>query len=82
MGANHMSIDRTYRCNLCRDTKGADDLIGLWWKTWPKFWEERPAHDAENHVCMTCVSSIQALPRRCGQGFECDQGPKCGSDHK
>lgn len=78
-----MAIDRTYRCNLCRNTPRdpLNDLVGLYY-SWPKGWTETPAPEAENHICMPCLSSLQALPARCGQGFECGGGPTCGSDHK
>lgn len=77
-----MSIQRVYRCNLCRDTKELRDLAGLHWTDWPKGWQERPPCDTENHICKSCLSSLQSMKQRCGQGFECDGGPKCGSDHK
>ena len=76
-------IDRNYRCNLCRDAYPRDELIGLHWKDWPaKGWIEKPASQVENHLCVQCLSSLQALTARCGQGFECNGGPACGSDHK
>ncbi len=78
-----MSIDRIYRCNLCRDKHDRGEMVGLHWQDWPgKGWVERPSHETENHLCMKCLSSLQALPQRCGQGFECNGGAKCGSDHK
>ncbi|MDQ0082871.1 hypothetical protein J2W35_003230 [Variovorax boronicumulans] len=76
-------IDRTYRCNLCRDKHERQDTVGLHWQDWPaKGWIEKPSQETENHLCMRCLSSIQALAPRCGQGFECNGGPTCGSDHK
>jgi len=78
-----VSITRTYSCNLCRDKYEKDQLIGLHWETFPvKGWVEKPPRETENHLCQTCVSTIQALNQRCGQGFECTGGPNCGSDHK
>lgn len=77
-----MTITRTYSCNLCRDTKDPSALVGLYWKDFPKGWEQKPARETENHICTTCLSSLQAFAPRCGQGFECEGGPRCGSDHK
>lgn len=78
-----MAVTRSYSCNLCRSTaRDIDDLVGLHYEAWPKGWSEVSALTAENHICMSCLSSLQALPPRCGQGFECRGGPKCGSDHK
>ncbi|MNO23668.1 hypothetical protein D3C76_134730 [compost metagenome] len=75
-------IDRTYRCNLCREQHELRDMIGLHWSSWPKGWAEKPPRETENHLCMKCLSTLQALPPRCGGGFECTGGPNCGSDHK
>lgn len=80
-----MAIERNYKCNLCGDRGSAFDfprLIGLHFKSWPKGWEEKPAHQCENHICASCLSSLQGFTPRCGQGHECDGGPSCGSDHK
>ena len=84
-----MAVDRTYRCNLCNDvlhTHPGDGAsrrpIGLHWQSWPKGWIEKPWRETENHICARCLSSLQALPPRCGAGYECNGGPNCGSDHK
>jgi hypothetical protein len=77
-------IERTFRCDLCRDSLRADDaeLFGLYWNSHPKGWTEKAPRETEHHICATCLSSLQALPRRCGQGYKCTGGPNCGSDHK
>jgi len=77
-----MAVERIYRCNLCRELRRLDenDLVGLYWSD--RKWTEKPAKEVENHICMRCLSSLQALPARCGQGYECTGGPRCGSDHK
>lgn len=80
-----MAVRRTYRCDLCGDGLSLDGQygkqgFGLYWTG--RAWEERPAAQVERHLCAPCISSIQALPPRCGQGYECDGGPTCGSDHK
>jgi hypothetical protein len=77
-----MTVTRTYSCNLCRATSDAHELVGLHWSTFPAGWEEKAAIETENHICRRCVSNIQAMKTRCGQGFECRGGPKCSSDHK
>jgi len=77
-----MTVTRTYSCNLCRDKHDLKSLVGLHWKDWPKGWEEKASSETENHICLVCLSSLQAFKPRCGQGYECRGGPKCGSDHK
>lgn len=77
-----MAVKRIYSCNLCREDRNPDSLIGLYWSTFPKGWTEKPAYETETHICLTCITNIQAMKQRCGQGYECDGGPNCGSDHK
>lgn len=77
-----MTITRTYSCNLCRDKHEPESLVGMHWNSFPKGWEEKAPRETENHICRTCLSSLQAFKQRCGQGYECRGGPKCGSDHK
>jgi len=83
-----MAVDKTYRCDLCGDTLSLDHAsggrraIGIYWNVWPKGWLVKPAREVERHLCVHCMSSIQAMPAVCGQGFDCNGGPKCGSDHK
>lgn len=78
-----MSIDKTYRCDLCRDIHDPDDglLIGIHWDG--KQWHETTCRDHDRHICAACVSSFQALETRCGDGVRgCRGGPRCSSDHK
>jgi hypothetical protein len=85
-----MAVDRTYRCDLCRDVLSLEHMssgrraVGIYWQDWPKpsGWLVKPAREVERHLCVRCVSSIQAMPAVCGQGFDCNGGPGCGSDHK
>ena len=84
-----MAIEKKYSCNLCRDplyTEPGTPLlqrpIGIWWQSWPKGWQEKPWRETESHLCANCIASIQAMQKRCGQGFECSGGLQCGSDHK
>lgn len=84
-----MAIERTYRCDLCRDPVQIDEMaesrraIGIYWKSHrPNGWILKPARETERHLCPACISSIQAMPAICGHGYECTGGPDCGSDHK
>jgi hypothetical protein len=77
-----VTVTRTFSCNLCREKRDLDALVGLHWSTFPKGWAEKPAIETENHICLLCISDIQAMKQRCGQGYECRGGPNCGSDHK
>lgn len=79
-----MTIDRTYRCDLCNDLHTAHELFGIYWKC-----DERPAQwvlvepkGVEHHLCAKCISTIQNFKAICGQGFECTGGRRCSSDHK
>jgi hypothetical protein len=78
-------IDKSYRCDLCReriseDAMRNDDAVGLYWIG--KIIMARAPLTVERHLCVYCLSSIQAMEKRCGQGFKCTGGPECGSDHK
>jgi hypothetical protein len=80
-----MTVKRDYFCNMCRESIKHDPYegfrgFGLWW-AFDK-WELKIYHEAENHLCRRCMTSIQSLPKRCIAGFECNGGLKCGSDHK
>lgn len=81
-----MAVDRTFKCDLCRDVHmlsmiGPQKLIGLHWTDNRTVVEANP-RQVEHHLCVRCLASIHAIQLRCGQGYECDGGPKCGSDHK
>lgn len=77
-----MAVTRTFSCNLCRDKTEINSLVGLHWQSWPEGWKEDSALTTENHICVKCLSSLQAMEKRCGQGYKCGGGPRCGSDHK
>jgi hypothetical protein len=81
-----MTVERSYKCDLCGDRinlqASPPEGIGIWWQSWPKLLISKPARETEHHLCVPCVSSIQAMPAICGQGFDCTGGPQCGSDHK
>jgi len=87
-GEKDVAVEKTYRCDLCRDPLRPDmdaegrRAIGIYWKGWPRGWIVKPARESERHLCPACISSIQAMPKICGHGYECAGGPQCGSDHK
>jgi hypothetical protein len=75
-----MTVERKYRCNLCRDSINVE-LIGLYWKN--SMLVEVPFKESENHLCLRCLSHIQAFEPVCGGGMRgCNGGPECMSDHK
>ena len=76
-----MAIERTYLCNLCRVELDPHYAIGIHWAAGTG-WTRQDGGYIENHLCSKCLSSIQAMPPMCGQGFNCTGGPRCGSDHK
>lgn len=82
-------ISRTYSCDLCRMTFPSHELggsssrlIGIYFEPWPDSIIEKPITEVERHICVKCLCALQAMPKRCGHGYECDGGPKCSSDHK
>ena len=87
-----MAVERTIRCDLCRDqletgvcVEPSRRPVGIHWQSWPAGatgWIEKPWRETDRHICAICLSSLQAMPQRCGQGFQCDGGPRCPSDHK
>ena len=81
-----MTIERKYSCNLCREQIPHDPAskfrgVGIYWIS-AQGWVEKSWRDTENHLCHKCISSIQAIRKVCGQGFQCDGGMNCQSDHK
>ena len=73
-------IERNYNCDLCREYHDTNELVGIMWGG--RGIEETPAHQTEHHLCFACLSGLQALPPRCGEGYKRKGGPKCTSDHK
>lgn len=58
-----MSIDRTYKCNLCHKTSKeplGNSLVGLYWTAY-RGWIKKPATEAANHICTECLSSLQKI---------------------
>lgn len=63
-------IDKTYRCNLCRDQRPLNHLTGLFWQPTGEHtsagrpiegYVQVPPMDVENHLCLGCVVNIQAF---------------------
>lgn len=52
-------IERTYKCNLCRDRKEPNELIGLHHE-WDK-WVEKESVGCENHICFSCLQALTAI---------------------
>lgn len=80
-----MAVRREYSCNVCKESIKNDPFsgfggIGLYWMSGG--WTKKNWAEVENHICIKCLSSIQQIPKMCGQGFECTGGVKCSSDHK
>lgn len=81
-----MSVTRTYRCDLCgdgdhKDIYGPKNLVGLHWSgNSVKIVENYKT--VEHQICVKCLSCLQEAKKFCGQGYDCSNGPKCGSDHK
>ena len=73
-------IKRTYECDLCGNTRQADELVGIVWTA--TIITEAPAHQTERHLCFNCLSGLQTMTPVCGQGYKCKGGPTCSSDHK
>lgn len=73
-------IERQYSCDLCHDKHDARELVGIKWSG--QLIAESPSNQTEHHLCHLCLSSLQVLPARCGQGYKCKGGPTCDSDHK
>jgi len=56
-----MTVDRSYRCNLCHTKCEPDDLTGIYWTDCPGAIEFRAARDVEHHICKHCLGSIARL---------------------
>lgn len=66
-----MSVDRAYRCNLCRTGEapiGKADLFGIYWKQGAtrETIEIRGVREVEHHLCRDCIESISSfnIPKR------------------
>ena len=54
-----MAIEKIYCCDLCRDRKHTDNLVGIYWEG--KSIVRRPAIGVERHLCHDCIKSIREL---------------------
>ena len=82
-----MAVKRYYTCDLCDDSPRKKvtlepDLIGLKWVSGGVL-EAADYPTVERHICVKCLSSLQAFEPVCRHGFSgCTGGPRCQSDHK
>lgn len=58
-------IDRTYRCDLCRDSYDVNskELIGICWvgtATGDRI-EKCLSHLSEHHICKSCLESLSQI---------------------
>lgn len=60
-------IDRTYRCNLCRDAVDHNAMIGLYWTGQGKCIESRPPTTVEHHICLACISQLTIIWEKMAQ---------------
>jgi len=75
-------IERTYKCDVCKDSFEPRRLVGLWFVMGDAI-QEKPPTETERHICFRCLASLQNFVPRCVAGIKgCSGGPKCTSDHK
>lgn len=53
-------IDRTYKCDLCRDRSQDNQLVGLFWGAGNRI-EIRASHDVEHHICQKCLAGLAEI---------------------
>lgn len=61
-----MTVERTYRCNLCHAMHEPDRIFGVYWEgTNLRNPVQRPARAVEHHICPDCVAGVRsfALPQ-------------------
>jgi hypothetical protein len=66
-GRNAMAVERTYKCDLCRDTYAVDDarLVGILWTD--RVFIYAPSRNVEHHLCANCIGSAVRLAREANQ---------------
>lgn len=82
-------LEYNFKCNLCSKKLAYPTMdttkrpIGIVWTRTGRInlYSNDPRH-TETHICSACLSGLQALPKICIAGFECDGGPNCTRDHK
>lgn len=57
-----MTIDRTYRCDLCNDLHDpkVDAFYGIYWASGDRL-EMRPVFTVEHHLCLKCIQGVAAI---------------------
>jgi hypothetical protein len=58
-----MTVDRTYRCDLCHDTHDPNRLRGLYWQATVTghVLVEKPGREVEHHICNRCLEALHAF---------------------
>ncbi len=63
-----MTVERTYKCNLCKAKKEPDKIHGLYWcfvanrsKNTRDGWTLSSARDTETHVCFQCAADVHSI---------------------
>lgn len=55
-------VERIYKCDLCREKRDVEDLIGIWYVGSPPFKiEKRHPTSTEKHVCKDCLRELKNL---------------------
>jgi len=55
-------IEKTYKCNLCRDAKPIEKMIGLYWAS--SAWIEKDPRLTENHICVGCLRNVVEIDNK------------------
>lgn len=56
-------IERTYRCDLCRDQHPLEKLIPIRWGSDNHCSVAEPVYgQSERHLCRRCIADIKAMP--------------------
>lgn len=51
-------IERTFKCNLCKDIRTPDHLHGIYFINDPTWIQFKGAWDCETHICFKCTKAI------------------------
>lgn len=56
-------INRTYKCDLCRDRHEPEDLVGIEWSAGHVI-SIKHARQTEHHLCQRCIDNIKRFPEK------------------
>lgn len=59
-----MTTERTYSCNVCKDTIDSLNGVGFSFKSGNTEFEEGLPAQHENHLCYVCIAAIYDLSVR------------------